>query len=201
MNWLIASNNHGKSGDLRACLAYYGLTAECYDRYFSRLTFPAETTSSYVTNAVTKARFAAQRLGQPVIADDSGIEIPALPGQLGVTTARDLGVAVSGFQRNQEILTALTTCPNSHRQATMWATLAAAWPDGHAVWAQGSLSAYISSSQLGAYSGGFDRIFWLPAYGRTLAELPAVWRIPLTHRGQAARRLVRQLQTLKGSVS
>ncbi|MCE2138896.1 non-canonical purine NTP pyrophosphatase, partial [Streptococcus thermophilus] len=68
-----------------------------------RIEFPVETTTSYVDNAVSKARFGAQQLRVPVIADDSGLEISALPDLLGVTTARDLGVAVSGFDRNQEI--------------------------------------------------------------------------------------------------
>ena len=111
--WLIASNNAGKSRDLITCLAYYGLTARQYLTVAPRLEFPVETTTSYVDNAVAKARFGAQQLGVPVIADDSGLEISALPDLLGVTTARDLGVAVSGFDCNQEILTALRDIPDN----------------------------------------------------------------------------------------
>lgn len=191
--WLIASNNAGKSRDLIVCLAYYGLTARQYLTVAPRLEFPVETTTSYVDNAVAKARFGAQQLGVPVIADDSGLEISALPNLLGVTTARDLGVAVSGFDRNQEILTALRDIPDNERQAVMRATLAAAWPDGRTLAVQASITGYIAPYQFGRYSGGFDRIFWLPRYGRTLAELPATWRIPLTHRGRAALKLITKL--------
>lgn len=191
--WLIASNNAGKSRDLIACLAYYGLTARQYLTVAPRLEFPVETTTSYVDNAVAKARFGAQQLGVPVIADDSGLEISALPDLLGVTTARDLGVAVSGFDRNQEILTALRDIPDNERQALMRATLAAAWPDGRTLAVQASITGYIASYQFGRYSGGFDRILWLPRYGRTFAELPATWRIPLTHRGRAALKLITKL--------
>ncbi|WP_328797418.1 non-canonical purine NTP pyrophosphatase [Lactiplantibacillus plantarum] len=191
--WLIASNNAGKSRDLITCLAYYGLTARQYLTVAPRLEFPVETTTSYVDNAVAKARFGAQQLGVPVIADDSGLEISALPDLLGVTTARDLGVAVSGFARNQEILTALRDIPNNERQAVMRATLAAAWPDGRTLAVQASITGYIASYQFGRHSGGFDRIFWLPRYGKTLAELPATWRIPLTHRGRAALKLITKL--------
>ncbi|CAL7030361.1 Nucleoside 5-triphosphatase RdgB (dHAPTP, dITP, XTP-specific) [Lactiplantibacillus plantarum] len=190
---MIASNNAGKSRDLITCLAYYGLTARQYLTVAPRLEFPVETTTSYVDNAVAKARFGAQQLGVPVIADDSGLEISALPDLLGVTTARDLGVAVSGFARNQEILTALRDIPNNERQAVMRATLAAAWPDGRTLAVQASITGYIASYQFGRYSGGFDRIFWLPRYGRTLAELPTTWRIPLTHRGRAALKLITKL--------
>ncbi|MCT3284144.1 non-canonical purine NTP pyrophosphatase [Lactiplantibacillus pentosus] len=193
VDWLIASNNAGKSRDLQACLAYAGVTAQPYFNQFDRLTFPAETTTSYVDNAIEKARFGASQLGVPVIADDSGIEIPALPRQFGVTTARDLGVAVSGFDRNQEILQALRQVPDGQRQAVMRATLAAAWPDGRVVVVQGTVAGYLAHFQLGQYSGGFDRLFWLPRYGRTLAEIPAPWRIPLTHRGRAALKLITKL--------
>ncbi|WP_048000862.1 non-canonical purine NTP pyrophosphatase [Lactiplantibacillus herbarum] len=193
MTWMIASNNQGKSRDLAACLAYYGLSAQSYLENYAKLAFPAETTTSYVTNALDKARFGAQQLGVPVIADDSGLEISALPDLFGVTTARDLGVNASGFDRNQEILAALADLPLAKRQATMRATLAVAWPDGRTAVAQATVAGYIAQHQSGRYSGGFDRLFWLPAYGRTLAELPDIWRIPLTHRGRAAQQLITAL--------
>lgn len=198
--WLIASNNSGKSRDLSACLAYYGITARQYLTGHAKLAFPAETTTSYATNALTKAQFGAKQLGVPVIADDSGLEILARPTLFGVTTARDLGVSVSGYDRNQEILGALADLPDCQRQARMRATLAVAFPDGRQAVVQASIDGYIAHHQAGTYSGGFDRLFWLPRYGRTLAELPAQWRIPLTHRGQSAQQLVNQLIDLKGSV-
>ncbi|BDZ32127.1 non-canonical purine NTP pyrophosphatase [Lactiplantibacillus sp. WILCCON 0030] len=197
-NWLIGSNNRGKSRDLALCLAYYGLNAESYLSDADPLEFPTETTSSYVANAVTKAQFAAQKLQRPVIADDSGIELPALPDKFGVTTARDLGVQTSGGDRNAAIFTALAKVPNEQRQAVMRATLALAWPDGRTITAQATIAGYIAQFQIGHYSGGFDRLFWLPRYGRTLAELPDQWRLPLTHRGQAACKLVTQLRMMKG---
>lgn len=198
--WMIASNNPGKSRDLAACLAYYGLSATQYLNAYPRLSFPDETTTSYVTNAQTKAQFAARRLGIPVIADDSGLEIPALPDLFGVTTARDLGVHVSGFDRNEEIIAATAQLPLARRRATMIATLALAWPDGRSLVAQGRINGYVARTQAGAHSGGFDRLFWLPRYGRTLAEIAEPWRAPLTHRGRAARQLVDQLMNLKGTV-
>jgi len=76
--------------------------------------------------------------------------------------------------------------------------LAAAWPDGRTLTVQATVMGYIASQQMGHYSGGFDRLFWLPRYGRTLAELPDQWRLPLTHRGQAAQKLMTQLKAMKG---
>lgn len=198
VEWLIASNNRGKSRDLALCLAYYGLTAENYLVQAERLDFPAETTTSYLENALTKAKFAAQSLQRPVIADDSGIEVPALPDVLGVTTARDLGVQTSGGDRNTEILAAMKNVPAIKRQAVMRSMLAVAWPDGRSLTAQATVVGYIAEHQMGHYSGGFDRLFWLPQYGRTLAEIPAPWRLPMTHRGQAARKLGQQLKQMKG---
>lgn len=197
-SWLIASNNPGKSRDLAQYLAYYGIVAQPYYEVAPRLDFPAETTTSYIENAKAKAKFAAQQLQQPVIADDSGIEIPAQPTAYGVTTARDLGQTTSGFDRNQALITTMAGVPDDQRQAVMRATLAAAWPDGRVVTTQAMIQGYLAHHQIGRYSGGFDRLFWLPHFGRTLAELPDIWRVPLTHRGHAAAQLQAQLLGQKG---
>jgi len=197
-DWVIASNNREKSADLSRCLAYYGLKAAQYLTQYPRLKFPVETTTSYVANARGKAQFAAQALQQPVIADDSGLELPARPELFGVTTARDLAVAASGSTWNQTVIAALRQLPLADRCAIMRSTLAAAWPDGRVVVVQATVTGYLLPTQMGQYSGGFDRLFWLPTYGRTLAELPDQWRIPLSHRGRAAQQLCSQLLTMKG---
>ncbi|MDH5106887.1 non-canonical purine NTP pyrophosphatase [Lentilactobacillus diolivorans] len=192
-DWLIASNNRFKAADLQKDLAFFGLTAIPYTDCLAPLTFPAETTTSYVTNAITKARFLCRQTGQAAIADDSGIEIPILASHLGVTTKRELHEKANGSD-NQTLLAWLTDYSGTDRNATMRSTLAVVIPNGPTITATETVTGQIARHDLGRFSTGFDKIFWLPKLGKTLAELPDSQRIPLTHRGRAAQQLINMLR-------
>lgn len=189
--WLIASNNKYKTRDLIKCLAFYGIKAVPYTDQLPKLAFPAEQTVSYAGNALHKAQFLAGRTDQGVIADDSGIEIPALGGHLGVTTKRELHQDVA-HSDNQTILNDLKG--QTDRRATMISTLVAIMPGQAPVTAVGRVSGTIAARTRGSYSTGFDKLFILPNQRQTLAELPDQIRIPLTHRGQAAKQLAAELR-------
>ncbi|GAW99954.1 non-canonical purine NTP pyrophosphatase [Secundilactobacillus mixtipabuli] len=189
--WLIASNNQYKTQDLINCLAFYGLKAIPYTDKMPKLTFPAEQTDSYAMNALHKAQFLADKTGKGVIADDSGIEVPALGEHLGVTTKRELHQDVE-HSDNQTILNAMKS--QIDRRATMISTLVAIAPGKAPVTVVGRVSGMIATQTRGSYSTGFDKLFILPNQQHTLAELPDNSRLPLTHRGQAAKQLVAELR-------
>ncbi|WP_055679909.1 non-canonical purine NTP pyrophosphatase [Secundilactobacillus kimchicus] len=191
-NWLIASNNLYKTADLQLALAYYGLSAASYQTLMAPVAFPEEGVTSYQDNATAKVKYLAALVPDTgVIADDSGLTLAAL-GQsaLGVTTKRTLH-AQSNLSDNQAILAALAG--QSDRRATMWCTLVAVTPHGRLTTATGTVSGYIAPAPVGDQSTGFDRIFTLALGGPTLAELSDKTRIPLTHRGRAAKQLVASL--------
>ncbi len=192
--WLIASNNKLKTLDLQKDLAFYGLKVEPYTEYFDNVNFPAESVDSYRDNAVHKATFLSNKVLRPVIGDDSGIEIPALSDELGVTTKRDLHKDAS-LSDNQTLLSWLKDVPEDQRQAKMIAYLAAVDQSGQVLTAEGEITGQIALEEAGTYSTGFDKIFYLPELGKTLAELPDSQRIELTHRGRAAKKLV---ETING---
>lgn len=189
--WLIASNNKYKTEDLIKCLAVYGIKAVSYTERMPKLTFPAEQTVSYAGNALHKAQFLAGKTNQGIIADDSGIEIPALSGHLGVITKRELHQDVT-HSDNQTVLNDLKG--QADRRATMVSTLVAIVPGKAPVTAVGRVSGTIAAQTQGSYSTGFDKIFILPNQQQTLAEIPDQIRIPLTHRGQAAKQLAAELR-------
>lgn len=189
--WLIASNNEFKTRDLINCLAFYGVQAIPYTDELPKTQFPQENTVSYAANALGKARFLAARTNQGVIADDSGIEVPALGEHLGVTTKRELHQDVS-HSDNQTILNALRN--QTDRRATMISTLVAIAPGKAPVTAVGRVSGTIATQTRGTHSTGFDKIFILPHQQVTLAELPDEERLPLTHRGRAAKQLAAELR-------
>lgn len=190
-NWLIASNNKYKTQDLIKCLAFYGVQAVPYTDQLTKLTFPAEQTVSYAGNAMRKAQFLAGQTDQGVIADDSGIEIAALGGHLGVTTKRELH-RDTVHSDNQTILNDLKW--QTDRRATMISTLAAVAPGQAPLTVTGCIDGTIATRTRGNYSTGFDKLFILPNQQRTLAELPDEMRIPLTHRGLAAKQLAAKLR-------
>lgn len=189
--WLIASNNEFKTRDLIKCLAFYGIQAVPYTDELPKLRFPAEQTDSYEANALHKAQFLASHTTKGVIADDSGIEVPALGEHLGVTTKRELHQDVS-HSDNQTILNAMRG--QDDRRATMVSTLVAIAPGQAAVTAVGRVSGTIATQTRGTNSTGFDKLFILPHQQGTLAEMSDEQRLPLTHRGRAAEQLAAELR-------
>lgn len=187
--WLIASNNPYKTADLQACLAMAGITAVGYTTKFAPVTFPTEGTISYQANAQAKAEFLADLLQQPVIADDSGLELVALTDQLGVTTSRDL--QTSRLSTNDAVLARLANV--THRDAQMVTWLAAARPNMATITSVGLVSGQIVTTPRGQLSTGFDKLFQPVGEAQTFAEMPTARRLPQTHRGQAARALQQKL--------
>lgn len=188
--WLIASNNKFKSFDLKKDLQFFGLDARQYTDFFDAVKFPKESTDSYEKNAVKKATFLSNKILRPVIGDDSGIEIPALPNELGVTTKRELHQDRQKSD-NQTLLDLMKDLPEEQRKATMITYLAAIDQQGNVITAKGEVTGIITQEDIGEYSSGFDKIFYLPELGKTLAELTDKERIPLTHRGRAAQNLIK----------
>ncbi|AKP67526.1 non-canonical purine NTP pyrophosphatase [Companilactobacillus ginsenosidimutans] len=191
--WLIASNNPLKAVDLQKDLEFFGLETAQYTDYFEAVKFPEESTDSYENNAVHKAEFLSNKILRPVIGDDSGIEIPALPTALGVTTKRDLHKDPTRSD-NKTLLELMKDVPEEERTARMITYLAAIDQEGKIITAKGEVTGRISTEDKGEYSSGFDKIFYLPDLGKTLAELPDEERIPLTHRGLAAKNLMEKIR-------
>ncbi|WP_125769792.1 non-canonical purine NTP pyrophosphatase [Companilactobacillus furfuricola] len=191
--WLIASNNNLKTLDLQKDLRFFGLKAAQYTDFFDPVEFPAETTDSYQTNATNKATFLSNKILRPVISDDSGIEIPALPDVLGVTTKRELHQDETKSD-NQTLLDLMTDLPEKKRMAKMITYLAAVDQQGRVITAKGEVTGRISHQDHGTYSSGFDKIFFILELGKTLAQLPDDQRIPLTHRGRAAKNLIQLIK-------
>lgn len=191
--WLIASNNKFKTLDLQKDLQFFGLKANQYTDFFEPVKFPDESTDSYKNNATKKATFLSNKILRPVISDDSGIEIPALPDSLGVTTKRELHHDQTKSD-NQTLLDLLAGLPDDQRIAKMITYLAAVDQQGRVLTAKGEVTGRIAHQDHGDLSSGFDKIFYLPELGKTLAQLPDEERIPLTHRGRAAKNLIQLIK-------
>lgn len=176
--------------------------AEEFSRIFSdhRIVLPAdrgimfdpeETATTFYGNALIKARTLFELMGEPVIADDSGICVDALNGEPGVYSARygaTNGIELSAEDRNKLLLSRMKVIPD--RTARFVCNMVLYYGPDRFVSVQETLEGSIVSES-GSGSGGFgyDPVLYLPEYGKTVAELSDDQKDLVSHRGKAARKL------------
>jgi XTP/dITP diphosphohydrolase len=190
---VVASSNPGK---LRELLRLFdGLGYELYPQ--SELSVPdvAETGTTFVENAIIKARNAAQHTGFAALADDSGIEVNALNGAPGVYSARFSGADASDEANNALLVEKLRVVPEQQRSARYRAVIVfmrnAADPSP--IICEGSWEGQILLEPRGQGGFGYDPYFYLPEQGCTSAELSAEQKNQQSHRGKALRELLEKL--------
>lgn len=154
---------------------------------------PEETGKTYEANALLKAIHVAKVLKLPTLADDSGLEIEALPNQLGIRSSRFLGEDTPYETKNAKILELLTDVPVGKRAAKFVCAAAIAFPDGTSQVVRGEVVGTVALQAMGAKGFGYDPIFFLEKYGKTMAELPSEEKNVISHRANAFRVLISTL--------
>lgn len=189
---ILASGNAKKVAELQSLLNDFNYTV--IPQTELGVSDAEEVGTTFVENAITKARHAAAITGLPAIADDSGISVAALNGRPGVYSARFAGEDATDQQNLERLLSELQGVPNGQRQATFWCVLVYLRHalDPTPLICTGSWTGEITTSAQGAQGFGYDPIFWVPEAGKTAAELTGAEKNSLSHRGQA----LRQLQVL-----
>lgn len=192
MRLVLATNNPGKIDELQALLA--PLDIEVLRQSQFTQVAAEETGLSFVENAILKARHAARASGLPAIADDSGIEVDALRGAPGIYSARYAGAAASDQDNLEKLLRELRDVPPAQRTARYRCALAfMRWDlDPSPLVCQASWEGRIIDTPRGHGGFGYDPIFAIGAV--TVAEMPATEKNQRSHRGQALRLLVEQMQ-------
>jgi len=156
-----------------------------------------ETGSTFVENALIKARHAVDATGLPAIADDSGLCVDALDGRPGVYTARFAGPGATDEQNNDRLLQELAGVPDERRGAAFRCVACFVMPgDGEPVIGEGEWRGRILRERRGDGGFGYDPLFLVPELGVSSAELGAKEKNARSHRGQALRELSRQLHEL-----
>ncbi len=182
---VLASNNPGKLRELTALLADFDF--ELLPQAGFGVPDVAETGTTFVENAIIKARHAAAHTGLPALADDSGIVVDALDGAPGVYSARFAGPAASDADNNALLVQRLREVPAEARGARYRAVivLMRSAADPSPLICAGSWVGMIRLEPAGDGGFGYDPHFYLPELGCTSAELPAAEKNRLSHRGQA----------------
>lgn len=195
---VLATGNEGKRRELEALL---GKNWELLSQVALGVDAVEETGTTFLENALLKARHASAATGLPAIADDSGLEVTALGGAPGVHSARYAGVAADDAANNAKLLDALAGLPPTERGARFRCVMVfVRGPDDPSpVVADCSWDGSIASEARGAGGFGYDPLFIDPASGRHSAELTPREKNARSHRGQAARALRDQLLAQQGS--
>ncbi|MCA0171671.1 XTP/dITP diphosphatase [Bacillus sp. RAR_GA_16] len=149
----------------------------------------AETGSTFAENAVLKAEAIMKLTNQPVIADDSGLVIDALDGDPGVYSARYAGPEKDDEANIDKVLTEMKNVPKEKRNASFHCLLAVAIPGQNTEIFSGTCNGMITYERSGSHGFGYDPIFYVPSYDKTMAELSPEEKNAISHRGQALDRL------------
>lgn len=190
MNKLVlASGNAGKLRELTALLADFGFEVLSQSEF--NVPEAEETGTTFVENAIIKARNAAEHTGLMALADDSGIEIDALQGAPGVYSARFAGKNAGDEANNELLVEKLSAIPAENRTARYHAVIVLMrhTADPSPIICEGSWEGIILLEPRGDGGFGYDPYFYLPSLGCTSAELSADEKNRLSHRGQALQQL------------
>jgi XTP/dITP diphosphohydrolase len=197
--FLLATANQEKAAEIRELLHEANCGAELVAAPRGLLSVE-ETGKTLEDNARLKAVALSEATGQPVVADDTGLEVDALDGAPGVRAARYAGEG-AGYDANvRKLLSKLEGVPLEQRTARFSTVAIARWPDGREVAAIGTVEGLIAAAPRGTGGWGYDPVF-VPADGdgRTFAEMSSHEKHALSHRGRAFRTLADRLRVVAGT--
>ena len=191
MKLIIASNNAHKLTEMKAILApFFDDVQSMREAGIEHETVEDGTT--FMENAVKKAKELAEISGCCAIADDSGLCVDALGGAPGLYSARFSGVHGDDKANNRLLLEKLEGVEN--RAAHYTCAIALCWPDGRMLTAEDYLFGEIAHDEKGTGGFGYDPLFLLPERGLRTAELAPGEKNAISHRGKALRKLVKLLE-------
>ena len=193
---VLATGNPGKVKELANMLSSLNINVVPQSDF--NVGEVAETGTTFVENAIIKARHAAKITGMPAIADDSGLEVDGLNGAPGVYSARFAGPGASDQDNIDKLLVDLGN--NPIRSARFWCVLVLMRhaDDPTPLICSASWEGEITLTQNGNGGFGYDPVFFVPEKNCTSAELTKEQKNAVSHRGQALQKLLLELQQKGG---
>jgi len=192
MKILIATNNPGKKEEIAAILGAYPLEW-CFPADLGINVEVPETGSTYSENAALKAETLCKLSGMLTLADDTGLEVTALDGRPGLHSARYVPTpGATDADRRARLLAELQDKPKPW-SARFVCVVALAAPEAPTRFFEGEIKGEIVPQESGEHGFGYDRIFWIPQAGRTLADLDMPEKNRISHRAVAVTRSVKGL--------
>lgn len=186
MRLVAATHNPGKAREIAALLNgnYVVVTAGDLN-----LPEPDETESTFVGNAVLKARHAADASGEVALADDSGLSVAALDGSPGVYSARWAGPDKDFAMAMRRVEERIEETGSRDDRAWFTSALAVAWPNGPVVAVEGRVDGRLTFPPRGDRGFGYDPIFIPDGHAETFGEMDPALKDRLSHRALAFEKL------------
>ena len=185
---VIATHNAGKMREIKALFSGFGINILSASEL--GLDEPDETDTSFIGNALLKARAAAMSAGQPALADDSGLCVNALDGAPGIYSARWAGPKRDFSLAMTAVQTALAKTGNGDSGAEFVCALALVWPDGDEVCVEGRVKGQITFPPRGKHGFGYDPIFQPDGYQISFGEMDPDAKHAISHRADAFAQLL-----------
>lgn len=192
---VFASFNRGKYDEVVDNFSEGGFKLHSLESY--KAPCPEETGASFVENALIKAYSAAKHTGLPVIADDSGLVVPALGGAPGVYLARYSGDKAMDGANNTLLLKNMQGVHDRHAYYFCALVFVRHANDPVPIICQGRWDGKILTAAEGESGFGYDPLFWVASQQCTVASMPVASKTHLSHRGKALRQLLRELEAIE----
>ncbi|WP_305464619.1 XTP/dITP diphosphatase [Photobacterium leiognathi] len=191
---VLATGNQGKVKEMADLLADFGFDVVAQSDY--NVSSVAETGTTFIENAIIKARHAAKETGLPAIADDSGLEVDFLKGAPGIYSARFAGEDASDADNIDKLLAEMKDVPEDQRTARFHCVLVMMRHenDPTPLVCHGSWEGSILTERHGENGFGYDPVFWVPEDKCASAELAPARKKQLSHRGKALQQLFSALK-------
>ena len=183
---ILATGNPGKVRELNAMLVDHCSVVSQKDLQVKEV---PETGSSFVENALIKARNAAYQTQLPALADDSGLEIEALNGEPGIYSARYAGDNASDEENLNKLLKDMEKHNNRKANFCCAMVFIRSYEDPNPIIIERRWHGEILRKPIGSNGFGYDPVFWIPTENCSAAELSATRKNQLSHRGQALTQL------------
>lgn len=193
MKIVLATHNQGKIREFTESFQEIGWEAIPIQAV-ADVPDPKETGSTFMENALQKARAYAEAVNMPVLSDDSGIIAEALGDRPGIYSARYAGHHGDDEANNQKLMADLAAYPLEKRKGRYVCAVALVWPDGRSVTAEGICEGVIRDFYAGTGGFGYDPLFYLPEFGKTMAQISLEEKNRISHRGRALRALLEKLK-------
>lgn len=195
---VVATRNGGKVKELEPLFKQKGIAVKSLLDY-TDIPEIIEDGDTFAANAFIKARAVALQLGVPAIADDSGLCVDRLNGDPGVYSARYAGEPSNDEANNRKLLEELSKLPAHQSETLSTARFVSAIclvdKDGQIVSAvEGYCEGEILAAPRGDHGFGYDPLFYIPAMGKTMAELSVEQKNAISHRGKAIQALWNDLE-------
>ncbi len=197
---VIATRNQDKVAEIKAILSCFKI------EFLSLIDFEnvpdiVEDGLTFEDNARKKAIEVWWHTRLPSLADDSGLVVDCLGGEPGVHSRRFAGESATYDENNRKLLSLLKGVPLERRKARFVCVAALVTQEEKVVLSRGELEGYIIDEMRGEHGFGYDPIFYLPEYGKTVAELKPQIKNTISHRARAIEGLKKAISELVATQS